>query len=391
MSPKSQHTSTALTRRRLLQGTLGGLAGLVAWQGWPRLQVAMAQKGEPTGQMTWAIHVNIAPTWFDPAETPGIITPYMFLYAMHDALVKPMPDNPMSPCLATRWSESEDGLTYDFELRQGVKFHNGDPFTAEDVKFSFERYKGAGAPELKKKVKAVEIVTPHQVRFQLHEPWPDFLTFYASPATGAGWIVPKNYTEKIGSDEVQGTTHWSGAVSLRELPARRRAGAGSQYGLLAQDAARQTPGDEERPRGDTTRLAMLKKQEADVTYGPVRCSRGRGAARSELEARASDAPRQRNGLSLPNPTTIPSPHGLTSGCGWRRTTRSTGRRSTRQRPWATRSCRGASSRASSSMPCPWSRTPTIPRKPSNCCKEAGHPNGFDAGECGVRCGLRRCR
>jgi peptide/nickel transport system substrate-binding protein len=64
---------------------------------------------------------------------------------MHDALVKPMPDGQMSPGLATKWSESADGLSYDFEVRQGVKFHNGDPFTAEDVKFSFERYKGANA------------------------------------------------------------------------------------------------------------------------------------------------------------------------------------------------------------------------------------------------------
>jgi peptide/nickel transport system substrate-binding protein len=102
--------------------------------------------------MTWAIHVTIAPTWFDPAETTGIITPFMFLYAMHDALVKPMPGNPMTPSLATQWRESTDGLAYDFELRQGVKFHNGDPFTAEDVQFSFERFKGAGAGELKKKV-----------------------------------------------------------------------------------------------------------------------------------------------------------------------------------------------------------------------------------------------
>src|SRR6266704_1942815 len=122
----------------------------------------------PEGEMTWGVHVSIAPTWFDPAETPGIITPFMFLYALHDALVKPMPEDPMAPCLATTWSESADGLSYDFELRQGVKFHNGDPFTAEDVQFSFERYRGSGATDLKKRVKAVAIVTPHQVRFHLH-------------------------------------------------------------------------------------------------------------------------------------------------------------------------------------------------------------------------------
>src|SRR5262249_18614038 len=142
MRHKPQHPIISLTRRRLLQGTLSSAAGLVAWQqGWPRLRTAAAQKREPSGQMIWAIHIQVAPTWFDPAETPGIIMPFMFMYAMHDALLKPMPDNPMAPSLATKWQESPDGLTYDFELRQGVKFHNGDPFTAEDVKFSFERYK----------------------------------------------------------------------------------------------------------------------------------------------------------------------------------------------------------------------------------------------------------
>ena len=59
----------------------------------------------------------------------------MCLRALHDALVKPMPEGPMTPCLATRWTESADGLTYDCELRQGVTFHNGDPLTAEDVQF----------------------------------------------------------------------------------------------------------------------------------------------------------------------------------------------------------------------------------------------------------------
>src|SRR5438132_11590223 len=54
----------------------------------------------PEGQLSWGVHISLAPTWFDPAETPGIITPFMVLYALHDAVVKPMPDNPMAPCLA---------------------------------------------------------------------------------------------------------------------------------------------------------------------------------------------------------------------------------------------------------------------------------------------------
>src|SRR5690606_22933233 len=141
----------SLSRRRFLHGTATGVAGLAAWlQGWSPSMAAPAT--EASGQLTWAVHVTIAPTWFDPAETPPVITPYMLMYAMHDALVKPMPDNTMAPCLAVKWQESADGLTYDFELRQGVTFHNGDPFTAEDVQFSFERYKGANASLLKQKV-----------------------------------------------------------------------------------------------------------------------------------------------------------------------------------------------------------------------------------------------
>ena len=202
MAHRPTTLSLSLSRRRFLQGSIGGTAGFSAWlHGWRPLVAAPANKEAPSGQMTWAIHVTIAPTWFDPAETTGIITPFMFLYAIHDALVKPMPGNPMEPSLATKWGESADGLTYDFELRQGVEFHNGDPFTAEDVRFSFERFKGAGSGELKKKVKSVEIVNAHHVRFHLHEPWPEFMAFYGTPATGAGWIVPKNHLLKVGDAE----------------------------------------------------------------------------------------------------------------------------------------------------------------------------------------------
>jgi peptide/nickel transport system substrate-binding protein len=153
----------------------------------------------PEGQMTWGVHITLAPTWFDPAETPGIITPFMVMYALHDAMVKPMPGNPMAPSLAESWTVSRDGLVYEFVLRQGAKFHTGDPVTAEDVKFSFERYKGTSAQTLRDKVAAVETPDASHVRFRLKQPWPDFLTFYSS-ATGAGWIVPKKYVEKVGEE-----------------------------------------------------------------------------------------------------------------------------------------------------------------------------------------------
>jgi peptide/nickel transport system substrate-binding protein len=103
----------------------------------------------PEGQVTWGVHVSLAPTWFDPAEMSGIITPYMVYYALHDGLVKAMPGQPFAPSLAKSWTASDDGLVYEFILRDGVKFHNGEPVTAEDVKFSYERYRGAANKALK--------------------------------------------------------------------------------------------------------------------------------------------------------------------------------------------------------------------------------------------------
>jgi peptide/nickel transport system substrate-binding protein len=134
---------------------------------------------EPKGQMILAVDFSIAPSWFDPGEAPAIGTPFIFLYALHDALIKPLPGNTIAPALAESWSESADGLTYEFKHREGLTFHNGDPFTAEDVKFSFERYNGVSAALFRQKVKAVEVVGPHHVRVHLTQPWPDFLAFTA--------------------------------------------------------------------------------------------------------------------------------------------------------------------------------------------------------------------
>jgi peptide/nickel transport system substrate-binding protein len=153
----------------------------------------------PAGQLTWGIHVSLAPAWFDPAETLGLITPFMVLYALQDAMVKPMPGKLYSSCLAESWSASEDGLTYEFVIRDGAKFHNGEPVTAADVKFSYERYRGAAHELMKNGVAAIETPDPRHVRFKLNKPWPDFLTFYSS-ASGAGWIVPKKYIEQVGDE-----------------------------------------------------------------------------------------------------------------------------------------------------------------------------------------------
>src|SRR5204863_9296846 len=132
-----------------------------------------AAQAKPDGEMRWALYVTLAPAWFDPGEVVGVLTPFWVLYALHDALVKPMPGKMLAPSLAESWTVSPDQRVYEFKLREGLKFHNGDPFSAEDVKFSFQRAKGK---LLHEKVSEVTVVGPSRVRFTLREPWPDFLT-----------------------------------------------------------------------------------------------------------------------------------------------------------------------------------------------------------------------
>ncbi|HEX3881912.1 MAG TPA: ABC transporter substrate-binding protein [Stellaceae bacterium] len=159
-----------------------------------------ASAAEPHGKVTIAWHVTISPAWFDPSSAPPQITPFGMMYAIHDALVRPYPGQKMGPSLAQSWEESEDGLTYTFKLRPNLTFHNGDPLTTDDVKFSWDRYNGAGATTLKAHVKDVEIVDPLTIRFHLNAPWPDFMTFYGTTATAAGIVMPKKYFLSVGED-----------------------------------------------------------------------------------------------------------------------------------------------------------------------------------------------
>jgi peptide/nickel transport system substrate-binding protein len=224
-----------------------------------------ARAAAPDGQLTWAVHVTVAPTWFDPAETSGIVTPFMLLYALHDALVKPMPGQPMAPSLAESWSMSKDALTYEFVLRKNVRFHNGDVMTADDVKFSFERYRGASAATLKARVARVEIVDPLRVRFVLKQPWPDFMTFYATPATGAAWIVPKKYVERVGDDGFKRAPIGAGPYRFVSFNPGVELVAEAFDGYWRKTPAVKTLVFKVVP-DESTRLAALKRGEVDIAY-----------------------------------------------------------------------------------------------------------------------------
>jgi peptide/nickel transport system substrate-binding protein len=331
----------------------------------------------PEGQMTWAVHVSLAPTWFDPAETPGIITPFMVLYALHDALVKPMPGNPMAASLAESWNASPDGLVYEFVLRKGVKFHNGEPVTAEDVKFSFERYRGTAAGSFKARIAAVEVVDAQRIRFRFKQPWPDFMTFYGTPATGAGWVVPKKYVEQVGEDGFK--KHPIGAGPYKFVSFM----PGIELVLEANEQYwRKVPSVKRLIfkviTEESTRLAALKRGEVDIVY----------SIRGELAEELKRTP----GLSL-KPTIIPGTFWVVFPDQW-----------DSKSPWHDRRVRLAANLAIDRnainqaetlgfSKITWSVIPSTfesfwqpPAYPYDAGKakqllaEAGYPNGFDAGE-----------
>ncbi len=237
------------------------VAGLV---GSASAQPRAAVPTKPEGEMRWALYVTLAPAWFDPGEmTAGFLTPFWVLYALHDALVKPMPGNLMSPSLAESWTVSADQKTYDFKLREGLKFHNGDPFTADDVKFSFQRSKVGKV--LKDRVRDVEVVGPARVRFHLHEPFPDFMAYYGTLATGAGWIVPRKYVEKVGDEGFKkqpvglGPYKFVSYTPGVELVMEAFEGYWRKVPSVKRLVFKTVP-------DPTTRAAMLKTGEVDVAY-----------------------------------------------------------------------------------------------------------------------------
>jgi peptide/nickel transport system substrate-binding protein len=365
-TPADNHPLPRTTRRELLGATALGVLAATTRSG----------RAEPNGRVVYASHISLAPTWFDPAEVPGIITPFMLLYALHDALVKPMPGKPAEPCLAEAYTPSADGLSHEFKLRAGTTFHNGEPVTAEDVIFSFERYRGNAATFLKSKIKAVESPDPRRVVFHLHQPWPDFLTYY-SGVTGAGWIVPKKYVQSVGEDAFKKAPVGAGPYKFTsfnpgvELVMEAFAGYWRRTPTVKTLVWKVIP-------DETTRLAALKRGEVDIAYSI------RGELAEEL--------RRTPGLEL-KPVVIHSPFWIYFADQW-----------DPKSPWYDPRVRRAISLAldrdgisqaltlgyspitNSIVPKDYDgfwQPPKIPYDPDGARKlltEAGFRNGFDAGE-----------
>ena len=285
--------------------------------------IPLVARPAPDGQMTWGIHISLAPTWFDPAETTGIVTPFMVMYALHDAMVKPLPGNPLAPSLAESWTVSPDGLAYEFVLRKGTRFHNGDPVTAEDVKFSFERYRGAASKTFKERVAAVEIAGPGA---------------RALPPQGAVARLPHVLLERDrrGLDRaqevrregrrrrIQEASDRRRALPLRLVHAGRGARAGGRRPVLAEDAA----GEAARLQGDSRPVHALRRAQARrdrrqlLDDGVAR----RGAPAHARASRSSPRSRTTPTGSTSSTSGTRNRRGTTAACASPPTTPSTGRR-----------------------------------------------------------------
>ncbi len=152
------------------------------------------------GTFRMAIHFVPSRDWVDPSTTDPANSGHFLMYMFHDSLLKPMPGDKQAPCLAESWKASPDFKVWEFKLRKGVKFHNGDEMTAEDVVFTFNRYKGANASELHRKISKLEAVNPYLFRVTFKEAFIDFLDEFVPGGSTIGWIVPKKYIEKVGDD-----------------------------------------------------------------------------------------------------------------------------------------------------------------------------------------------
>lgn len=126
-----------------------------------------------SGPDTLSVGFAAEPQNFDFTRTDGAAIPQALLYNVYEGLVKLDGNGRIVPLLARSWTLSPDRTTYDFTLQPGVKFSNGAPFTASDVKFSIDRVNPAWTISIKSKmdvVDHVDVLDPLHARVVLKKP-----------------------------------------------------------------------------------------------------------------------------------------------------------------------------------------------------------------------------
>jgi len=220
----------------------------------------------PAGKLTLAWHAGFASRWLDPQEHDGTATPDNFFTAIHDALIKNQGTELYNHlALAEHFTVAPDSKSATFTLRKGIKFHNGDPVTPQDVKFSYENYRGAKADVFKKRTERIDIVDDRTIRFVFKEPFLDFAVLLGTAnVDGAGWVVPEKYYKQVGADAFKQKPIGAGPFKLvRSEPGVRiemeafdgyyRPVNAKQLVMISVPEA-------------ATRVAMLERGEADIVY-----------------------------------------------------------------------------------------------------------------------------
>src|SRR6056297_408457 len=168
---------------------------------------ALAQEGP------LEVAVDQAPVGLDPHLVTAFSS-FVVIQNIYDGLVEFDADLQVQPALATSWEISDDGLTYDLQLRDDVVFHNGRPMTAEDVVYSFERIMAeeTGSPQASRfaQVTGAEATGEHAVRFTLEAPFAPFLGNLSRLA-----VVPREVVEAEG--DLQRVAVGTGAFMLEEV------------------------------------------------------------------------------------------------------------------------------------------------------------------------------
>ena len=116
------------------------------------------------------------PATLDPLNPANSADGRTILFNIFEGLVKPDTDGRMQPCIAVSWTIEQDGLVYDFRLRQGIRFHDGSLLNSADVKFSLETAAASGFEGISN-IDRIEIPDENRIRVILKNPDPEFLSY----------------------------------------------------------------------------------------------------------------------------------------------------------------------------------------------------------------------